>query len=87
MKCLPDLYVPIVTSAGWRCRIISIITQSSTLAQTSDILGGLHGNTQVPKLLGSLMRYIYAGEKIRRRGSYFLLGCRRVASQLRDRRS
>ena len=33
------------------------------LAQHQDILNGLHGNTQVPKLLGLLMRYIYAGEK------------------------
>jgi DUF1680 family protein len=33
------------------------------LARRQDILSGLHGNTQVPKLLGSLMRYIYAGEK------------------------
>src|SRR4026209_1627693 len=30
------------------------------LARRQDILNGLHGNTQVPKLLGSLMRYIYA---------------------------
>jgi uncharacterized protein len=27
-----------------------------------DILGGTHGNTQVPKLLGSLARYVYAGD-------------------------
>ena len=33
------------------------------LARHQDILSGLHGNTQVPKLLGLLMRYIYAGEK------------------------
>ncbi len=33
------------------------------LARHQDILSGLHGNTQVPKLLGSLMRYVYAGEK------------------------
>ena len=33
------------------------------LARRQDILSGLHGNTQVPKLLGSLMRYIYTGEK------------------------
>ena len=33
------------------------------LARHEDILSGLHGNTQVPKLLGLLMRYIYAGEK------------------------
>ena len=33
------------------------------LARRQDILSGLHGNTQVPKLLGVLMRYIYAGDK------------------------
>jgi DUF1680 family protein len=33
------------------------------LAQERDILGGTHGNTQVPKLLGSLMRYIYTGSE------------------------
>jgi DUF1680 family protein len=33
------------------------------LARREDILGGLHGNTQVPKLLGSLVRYIYTGDR------------------------
>lgn len=33
------------------------------LARQQNILPGLHGNTQVPKLLGSLMRYVYAGDK------------------------
>src|SRR5882672_2004207 len=33
------------------------------LARGEDRLSGLHGNTQVPKLLGVLMRYIYAGDK------------------------
>jgi DUF1680 family protein len=33
------------------------------LSQREDRLAGLHGNTQVPKLLGVLMRYIYAGDK------------------------
>jgi uncharacterized protein len=33
------------------------------LARREDKLAGLHGNTQVPKLLGVLMRYIYAGDK------------------------
>lgn len=33
------------------------------LSRREDILPGLHGNTQVPKLLGVLMRYIYAGDK------------------------
>jgi hypothetical protein len=32
------------------------------LARHEDILPGKHGNTQVPKLFGSLVRYIYTGE-------------------------
>ncbi len=31
------------------------------LANHQDILGGKHGNTQVPKVIGDLMRYIYSG--------------------------
>jgi hypothetical protein len=31
------------------------------LSRREDILAGKHGNTQVPKLLGSLVRYLYAG--------------------------
>ncbi len=33
------------------------------LARKQDILNGLHGNTQVPKLHGLLMRYAYTGDK------------------------
>jgi DUF1680 family protein len=33
------------------------------LAHQKDILPGIHGNTQVPKLLGSLVRYVYTGDK------------------------
>ncbi|HMV51084.1 MAG TPA: glycoside hydrolase family 127 protein, partial [Blastocatellia bacterium] len=33
------------------------------LARKQDILNGLHGNTQVPKLHGYLMRYAYTGDK------------------------
>lgn len=33
------------------------------LARHEDILAGKHGNTQVPKLLGSLVRYIYNGNE------------------------
>jgi len=33
------------------------------LARHEDILGGKHGNTQVPKLLGELKRYIYTGNE------------------------
>lgn len=33
------------------------------LARRQDILDGLHGNTQVPKLLGYLTRYAYTGDQ------------------------
>lgn len=33
------------------------------LARHEDILDGLHGNTQVPKLLGHLVRYVYTGDR------------------------
>lgn len=33
------------------------------LAHQQNVLPGLHGNTQVPKLLGSLTRYAYTGDK------------------------
>jgi uncharacterized protein len=33
------------------------------LARQQNILNGLHGNTQVPKIQGSLMRYTYTGDK------------------------
>jgi uncharacterized protein len=33
------------------------------LARREDRLAGLHGNTQVPKLIGYLARYIYTGDK------------------------
>ena len=33
------------------------------LTRREDRLSGLHGNTQVPKLLGVLMRYIYTGDQ------------------------
>jgi uncharacterized protein len=34
------------------------------LAQQRDILGGKHGNTLVPKLLGNLKRYVYSGGEV-----------------------
>ena len=34
------------------------------LAQQRDILGGKHGNTLVPKLLGNLKRYVYSGSEV-----------------------
>jgi uncharacterized protein len=33
------------------------------LAAGQDILGGKHGNTQVPKMIGSLARFIYTGDE------------------------
>jgi hypothetical protein len=33
------------------------------LARRENILNGLHGNTQVPKIQGSLVRYAYTGDK------------------------
>jgi DUF1680 family protein len=33
------------------------------LSRHEDILAGLHGNTQVPKMIGYLARYIYTGDK------------------------
>ncbi len=33
------------------------------LSRREDILAGKHGNTQVPKLLGSLVRYVYTGRE------------------------
>jgi uncharacterized protein len=33
------------------------------LAKGEDVLGGKHGNTQVPKMIGSLARYIYTGDE------------------------
>lgn len=33
------------------------------LSEGKDILGGQHGNTQVPKILGSLERYMYTGNE------------------------
>lgn len=33
------------------------------LAAGQDVLGGKHGNTQVPKMIGSLARYVYTGDE------------------------
>ena len=41
------------------------------LAAGQDILAGKHGNTQVPKLLGSLVRYIYTGDEADYRAATF----------------
>ena len=41
------------------------------LAKGDDILAGKHGNTQVPKLLGDLMRYVYTGDAMNREAAVF----------------
>lgn len=41
------------------------------LAAEQDTLGGKHGNTQVPKMLGSLMRYVYTGDTTDYRAANF----------------
>jgi len=41
------------------------------LAAGQDILAGKHGNTQVPKLYGSLVRYIYTGDEADYRAATF----------------
>ena len=41
------------------------------LAQGQDVLPGKHGNTQVPKLLGSLMRYVYTGDETHGKAAKF----------------
>src|SRR5215510_454905 len=42
------------------------------MAAGQDVLGGKHGNTQVPKMIGSLARYIYTGDETdHRAATYF----------------
>ena len=41
------------------------------LAAGQDILAGKHGNTQVPKMIGSLARYIYAGDETDHKAATF----------------
>lgn len=41
------------------------------LAAGQDIMAGKHGNTQVPKLYGSLVRYIYTGDEADYRAATF----------------
>jgi len=41
------------------------------LASGQDILAGKHGNTQVPKMLGSLERYIYTGDEVDEKAAQF----------------
>jgi DUF1680 family protein len=41
------------------------------LAAGQDILSGKHGNTQVPKMLGSLVRYVYTGDQTDHKAATF----------------
>jgi DUF1680 family protein len=41
------------------------------LARRENILNGLHGNTQVPKIQGSLVRYAYTGDKTDGEAAHF----------------
>ena len=41
------------------------------LAAGQDVLGGKHGNTQVPKMIGSLARYIYTGDETDHKAAIF----------------
>ena len=41
------------------------------LANGQDILAGHHGNTQVPKMIGSLSRYIYTGDETDHKAATF----------------
>jgi len=41
------------------------------MANGQDILAGHHGNTQVPKMIGSLARYIYTGDETDHRAATF----------------
>ena len=51
------------TSAGSTCPTNSSTSRSSSRSSGGeDNLAGKHGNTQVPKLIGSLARYAYAGD-------------------------
>src|SRR5260370_41389657 len=42
-----------------------------TLAAAQDVLAGKHGNTQVPKMIGSLSRYIYTGDETDHKAATF----------------
>jgi DUF1680 family protein len=41
------------------------------LSNGQDILGGKHGNTQVPKMIGSLARYVYTGDETDHKAATF----------------
>lgn len=41
------------------------------LAAQNDILEGKHANTQIPKMMGSLVRYVYTGDAVDQKASFF----------------
>ncbi len=57
------------------------------LKRREDKLAGQHGNTQVPKMLGVLMQYIYTGDQSVRHSGEVLLGRSSQRSHLRHRRT
>lgn len=61
-EIMADLYAD-TGDPRWRkaCQYFEHHAIVDPLAQHRDILAGKHGNTQVPKLLGDLMYYIYTG--------------------------
>lgn len=44
------------------------------LAAGQDVLGGKHANTQVPKMIGSLARYIYTGDETDHKAATYFWG-------------
>ena len=62
-EVMADLYAERATRAGWRGREISSRCIVDRLAEKKDILPGIHGNTQVPKIYGALKVYLYTGNE------------------------
>ena len=61
-EVMADLYADTGDVAGCKaCDYFEHHAIVDPLAQHHDILAGRHGNTQVPKLLGELKRYLYTG--------------------------
>src|SRR5213080_1748755 len=62
MTCWPICTATPATSAGWLSPAVSSIAPLRSRSSATKTGWGLHGNTQVPKLLGSLTRFAWAGE-------------------------
>ena len=56
------------------------------LARHEDILGGKHENTEIPKIIGDVARYLYTGNETDGSAANFFWDAGRVPSQLRHRR-